>query len=129
MEYVRHRASVRPKTTILTVIITFAVYLILPLLLAYIVYLTLQSASIWLPAVIFYILLWLFFPNYLIIKCVECYQHYASVDIRRACLCKPTCSEYAVAVLKRSFIPVAVLKIARRLLVTCSGETYKLDPP
>ena len=54
----------------------------------------------------------------LCIKLVECYQHYAKEATRRKCLCKPTCSEYAIAVLKKYMLAVALYKIWKRLFKT-----------
>lgn len=63
-----------------------------------------------------------------LIKLVECYQHYAKEELRRFCMCMPSCSEYAIAVLKKYPIFVAIFKIIFRLTVTCDGEK-KIDPP
>ncbi len=63
------------------------------------------------------------------IELVRCYQRYANERVRRCCLCMPTCSEYALLVLKRYWLPVALFKIYRRLFHTCSGTTYKIDLP
>ncbi len=64
----------------------------------------------------------------LLISLVKCYQHYASDRLRRYCLCIPSCSEYAIAVLKKYLLVIAVYKIVYRLVVTCDGE-FKVDRP
>ena len=64
----------------------------------------------------------------LLIKVVECYQHYAKEELRRFCMCMPSCSEYAIKVLKRYPLAVALFKIVFRLTVTCDGE-MKIDLP
>ena len=64
----------------------------------------------------------------LLIKLVRCYQHYASERLRSFCMCVPSCSEYAVAVLKKDLLAVAIYKIVYRLTVTCDGEK-KIDLP
>lgn len=65
----------------------------------------------------------------LCIALVRCYQHYANESVRRCCLCMPTCSEYALLVLKRYWLPVALFKIYKRIFCTCRGTTYKIDLP
>ena len=61
---------------------------------------------------------------------VKCYQHYAKEETRRRCKCVPSCSEYAILSLKRVYpLLIALLKIRKRLYVTCNGEEYKIDFP
>ncbi|MBQ8416246.1 MAG: membrane protein insertion efficiency factor YidD [Clostridia bacterium] len=79
------------------------------------------------------LMLWLFgaclIARRLCIKLVECYQHYAPETLRRRCLCMPTCSEYALLVLKKRCLPVALIKIRRRLFNTCRNGDYQKDFP
>lgn len=63
------------------------------------------------------------------ILCIRCYQHYAPENIRRCCLCKPTCSEYAILVMKRYCLFKALRLIYLRLFRTCTGKRYKIDFP
>lgn len=63
-----------------------------------------------------------------LILCVQCYQRYAPEALRRSCLCKPTCSEYATTVLKKYCLVKALFLIYIRLFRTCTGE-YKVDLP
>lgn len=63
------------------------------------------------------------------IKIVECYQHYATEETRRRCLCVPSCSEYAILCFKKFGLIKALLKIRKRLYVTCRGDDYKIDWP
>ena len=65
----------------------------------------------------------------LCIGLVECYQHYAPEERRRRCLCMPTCSEYALLVLKKDFLPIALCKIRKRLFKTCRDGNYQKDFP
>jgi putative component of membrane protein insertase Oxa1/YidC/SpoIIIJ protein YidD len=60
---------------------------------------------------------------------VKCYQHHASEKRRRRCLCMPTCSEYAILCFKKYIFVYAIIKIRKRLYVTCKGEDYKIDWP
>lgn len=70
-----------------------------------------------------------FYLRFLGVKLVECYQHYADEERRRRCLCIPSCSEYAILCLKRYELIFALIKIRKRLFVTCRGDEYKIDPP
>jgi len=63
------------------------------------------------------------------IKIVECYQHYATEKTRRRCLCVPSCSEYAILCFKKFGLVKALLKIRKRLYITCQGPDYKIDWP
>lgn len=86
--------------------------------------------TVFFPLVIFCaVLLFLFcIARPFLILCVRCYQRYAPERLRRSCLCKPTCSEYAIAVLKRHCLVKALPLIYTRLFRTCTGE-YKVDLP
>lgn len=57
------------------------------------------------------------------------YQHYAPEEVRRRCLLKPTCSEYAAAVIKRYGLLVGGLKTWVRLNYKCRGDVYYIDEP
>ena len=66
--------------------------------------------------------------NVLILS-IKSYQRYASENIRRSCLCKPTCSEYAILVLNKYSLIKAIRLIYIRLTKTCTGKLYKIDFP
>ncbi|MBP5435657.1 membrane protein insertion efficiency factor YidD [bacterium] len=63
------------------------------------------------------------------ILAVKLYQHYASEEIRRRCLLKPTCSEYAIIVLKKYGFLIGTIKISYRLICKCRGNVYYIDEP
>ena len=63
------------------------------------------------------------------IGAIKLYQHYADEDVRRRCVCKPTCSEYAIIVLKKYGVLIGIYKIYIRLFKTCYGTVYKIDEP
>lgn len=68
--------------------------------------------------------------RFCLISVVKCYQRYAKEETRRRCKCIPSCSEYALICLKKIFpLTLALLKIRKRLYVTCNGEEYKADFP
>lgn len=60
---------------------------------------------------------------------IHLYQRYAPEDIRRRCLLKPTCSEYAILVLQKYGVIRGTWKIYVRLFKTCRGRTYMIDEP
>lgn len=67
--------------------------------------------------------------KHLLISIVKLYQHYAPEEIRRKCLYKPTCSEYAILALKKYGLIKGVYKIYVRLFRTCRGIEYGIDYP
>ena len=80
-------------------------------------------------SVVVYGLLAEFSLRFLGIKTVECYQHYAREETRRKCLCVPSCSEYAILCFQKYELVYALLKIRKRLYVTCQGFEYIVDNP
>lgn len=128
--YIFEKSLVRPRTNLLTIAVLLFSYLILAFFLGYIVILILNLES-WSPLIYFlcYILCFAMLFKFLAIKSIECYQHYAKITTRRKCLCMPTCSEYAIAVLKKYPILIALIKIEKRLFKTCRGNFYKIDLP
>ena len=130
LRYHNSRVLVRPKTRIIDVIILSLLYLTLIacfVVINYIVDIPLRyeiSASIFVYAIIME-----FSLKHIGIKIVECYQHYATEKTRRKCLCKPSCSEFAILCLKKYIFVYALIKIYRRLFKTCKGEDYKIDWP
>lgn len=63
------------------------------------------------------------------IGAVKLYQHYAHEDIRRRCLFKPTCSEYAILALKKYGVIIGLIKTYNRLFRKCRGNIYRIDYP
>lgn len=130
-DYQKNRVLARPKTTKVTV----AVYLII--LLAIILGGGLgifgsTSLAGWAKLLIFVLYMIGIAETYgrlVAIKIVECYQHYASEATRRKCKCVPSCSEYAILCLKKYALVYALLKIRKRLFVTCKGFDYIIDDP
>ena len=128
--YQNRRDIVRPKTNAFHVIIWSLVYLSI---IAFCVVLNIMinpplfyEISI---SIVVYLLVSEFLVRYIGVKAVECYQHYAKEEIRRNCLCVPSCSEYAILCLKKYELVYAMLKIRKRLFVTCKGSVYIIDNP
>lgn len=132
--YVLEHELSRPKTTKITPITIGITILVLPALVGLVlIFMPWNVASFaWykvLSFVVPYLVITLIGLRPLLISIVKCYQHYCRDDIRRMCLCKPTCSEYALAVLHKYPIVIAIYKIIYRLTVTCTGSKYKIDEP
>lgn len=64
-----------------------------------------------------------------LIGLVHLYQHYAPEQMRRRCLCMPSCSEYMILAIKKYGPFIGVYKGIRRLTKTCDGILYKIDYP
>ena len=130
-EYQRNRVLEKPKTRK----ITFAVYLAVLLVMVVGFACLLPAVSRLKPWLNFVILICYSIlvaetcGRLTAIKAVECYQHYATEETRRKCKCVPSCSEYAILCLKKYELVYALLKIRKRLFVTCKGFDYIMDEP
>lgn len=69
------------------------------------------------------------FLRWLAVLCIRLYQHYAPEEVRRRCLLKPTCSEYAVIVIKKYGFVIGSIKTWMRLVCKCRGNVYYIDEP
>jgi len=133
-EYVLKKPIIRPKTTIKSLVLFLLKIFILGICFGEIVllfvnlYIELIAASSIAIIVGIIIVSFMFSLKKIAIICVECYQHYAPEEYRRLCLCKPTCSEYALMVLKKYNFIKAIYLIYIRLRKTCRN-TYKIDFP
>ena len=128
---VRERVLNRPKIKKWQVMASFV---ILPFLLFFCIYFPILI----MPKIIFkilcsFIFVLMLFETYFrfcLICVVKYYQKTAKEETRKRCKCIPSCSEYAILALKKVFpICIALLKIRKRLYVTCNGEEYKIDFP
>lgn len=128
-DYIQKKPLSRPKTNAASICVILILFAVSTLLQAYgfihIFNLRSMTVPIILSAYVINFIIWL---KFIAIKAIECYQHYAKETTRRRCLCIPTCSEYAIAVLNKYFVFLALYKIYKRLFKTCKNN-YKLDPP
>jgi putative component of membrane protein insertase Oxa1/YidC/SpoIIIJ protein YidD len=67
--------------------------------------------------------------RFIVIGSVHLYQHYAPEHIRRRCLFRPTCSEYAILAVLRYGVVLGGLKTLVRLYRRCKGTIYCIDYP
>ena len=127
--YIKKRPLPRPKTNIAVLLSWILLYLFLGFLSAFAVISVFQIACKWLVYFISYLAFLCLFLKKICIKAIECYQHYAKEETRRKCVCVPSCSEYAVAALKKYHTLKALNKIRIRLFKTCGGYGYVQDDP
>ena len=95
--------------------------------------LLLYVLGFFLPSILYYIIFFLIEFLLLLkpiaITAIRLYQHYAPEKIRRRCLLKPTCSEYAILAIKKYGTLVGTIKTWRRLKYYCRGDVYYIDEP
>lgn len=129
--YVLTKPLQRPKTNAFTMILIFSAFF--AVLTVFCIVMTLYTPFRWyikLSLSVFFVIGFSYASaKFILIKSVECYQHYAKEETRRRCLCMPTCSEYAILTLKKYPLPVALRKIRIRLFFTCDGGIYIKDFP
>ena len=129
--YVLTKPLLRPKTNALNIIVMIVCYCLLCVGVSLFI-LHYVNTYFWIEFILVFsiwaLMFWINARNFFI-KLIECYQHYAKESTRRKCLCMPTCSEYAIEVLKKHCLIVALLKIRKRLFVTCRNGIYKIDLP
>ena len=129
-EIVHSRSLTRPDTRKWQVILAFAIF---PILIAMVVFVSLRIKIDMICRILFLfmtiILVAELYLRFCLIQTVKCYQHYASEETRRRCLCIPSCSEYAIIALRKFPLIIALIKIRKRLYKTCKGEEYILDFP
>lgn len=70
-----------------------------------------------------------FYLRFFFIQIVKCYQHYASEETRRKCVCMPSCSEYTIDTFKKYELIVAIIRVRKRLFKVCRGENYQINLP
>lgn len=71
----------------------------------------------------------LLFSRFILIKLIELYQHYAPEEVRRKCMLKPTCSEYAIIAIRKYGPFYGMFKTIMRLFFVCRGDIYHIDNP
>lgn len=127
-DYVLLRPLNRPKTNIFHLLTLLVCYVTVCFFLSkYVIYITETKKQIFVFFITYFLGL-LCVGKIILIVFIKCYQRYAPETIRRKCRCMPTCSEYAIEVLKKHSLFVAVYKILNRVFYTCGGK-YKIDKP
>ena len=76
-----------------------------------------------------FLIIGLFCLKKALIGIIHLYQHYAPEEIRRRCLFKPTCSEYAILAIQKYGVIIGLIKTYIRLFKKCRGNIYRIDYP
>lgn len=132
-EYCKNRELKRPKVTYFHILL-YILFLIIILILyfsnfhllnriggATMVYFHIYTGLIYLSLVYIWI-------KKMLLLLIKCYQRYASEELRRSCVCIPSCSEYSIIALTRYNLFKAIYLIIRRLTRVCKNE-YIIDYP
>jgi putative membrane protein insertion efficiency factor len=148
-DYVCNREILRPDFTFLKALKNGSLTIGLTFLLSLVLYKVLDALSVFLflpteiqkgqeenPEFFFLLfflslmlLVFVLFLKKILIGIVKLYQHYASEDVRRRCLFKPTCSEYTLLVLQKHGVIIGLYKAYIRIFKKCRGNIYRIDFP
>ena len=132
-KYVLKRQLYRPNITYLKSAVIILSTIVVLIILAVISYYALASLGFIFKKVIYYsvflLVAFIIGARWLAILIVRLYQHYASEEIRRRCLLKPTCSEFAIIVIKKYGLLIGGIKTWIRLNYKCRGNVYYIDEP
>ncbi len=132
-KYVMERPLYRPKITFLKASLILVGTVFLSIIASILLYKIVLRVGFFLSKKTYYIFFYVFelivVSRFIAIMGIKLYQHYAPEDVRRRCLLKPTCSEYAIIVLKKYGTVLGLIKIWRRLKYYCRGDVYYIDEP
>lgn len=148
-QYVLERPIVRPDTDVKKAIRCVSIYLVASFLSALLSFHLFNRLGIFrfLPEVLcnfsehhpvifevlfilfIFILIGLLCLKKALIGTIHLYQHYAPEDVRRRCLFKPTCSEYAILAIQKYGVIIGGIKAYIRLFKKCRGNIYRIDFP
>lgn len=133
-EYCLHHSLERPNLTIAKALVILLAFEVLVIIFTVILYYTSVKTGFSFFSFSTYYIICTFIgillgAKQLFIGIILLYQRYAPEDIRRKCLYKPTCSEYAILALKKYSLPIGLYKIYIRLFKTCKGIDYGIDYP
>ncbi len=129
-KYVIERELYRPSITYFKAFIIILATILVELLICWLGYIfvhhiTKKTIYLLITILVFFIIDGRFFA----ILCIKLYQHYAPERIRRRCLLKPTCSEFAIIAIKKYGFLIGGLKTWIRLNYKCRGNVYYIDEP
>jgi len=147
--YVNEHRIIRPTTNIRTVLVSTLIFVLVTGILTWLLQFVLISVGVhtYLPSsiqeaciahpimtVVFIcvlvIIIELFFcSKHIVVGLIKLYQHYAPEDMRRRCLFKPTCSEYAILAVQRYGTIIGLYKSYYHLVYLCKGNIYKIHYP
>ena len=132
-QYVLGRPLYRPPITYSKVALWILVIILVSIGFSILLHKVLFVLGFFFPKLLYYLsffiieLLVLLRP--LAITLITLSQHYAPEEVRRRCLLKPTCSEYAILAIKKYGTIIGTIKTWRRLKYYCRGDVYYIDEP
>lgn len=136
--YRRYRLLARPSIDLVTFLKHVAVALIVTIIISCVVAVSLVSTNVieYENVLNYVFLIWaatvcvfcIVFNKIILIECIELYQHYASEETRRKCVCMPSCSVYAIMAIRKYNTFKALYMIMRRLS-NCYGNICIVDYP
>ena len=132
-QYVLERPLYRPPITYKKEILWILFIILVSIGVSIMLHKLLCVLGFFLPKVVFYLSFYIIELLILLrpfaISIIKLYQHYAPEEIRRRCLLKPTCSEYAILAIKKYGTLIGTIKTWRRLKYFCRGDVYYIDEP
>jgi len=127
-DYVLKRELPRPKTNIINAAYFFSLLLLVCFVISMIMKFLFEKIPSMLVFILVFFLISFILLKKIIIGMVELYQHYMPEELRRRCLCMPTCSEYMILSVEKYGALKGLRKGMYRLMHTCRKE-YKIDYP
>ena len=129
-EYQNKRIINRPPTTIKTALAKMIFFVISVTVISLIIRFLTRNLNIGFCGILIVTLFLsvLVFAKRILILSIELYQHYASDEVRRRCVCKPSCSDYAIMALNKYNTFKAIYLIYSRL-ERCYGSELIIDYP
>lgn len=132
-KYVIERPLYRPPITYFKAFLLFFLVMVCSIIFFFALLFLLEMFEIKVNKKIFFFLfygvMFFIFARWFAILCIQLYQHYAPEEVRRRCLLKPTCSEYAIIVIKKYGFLIGGIKTWLRLNYKCRGNVYYIDEP
>ena len=128
-DYVLRRELIRPKTNIINAAYFLSLLLLVCFAASIIMKLLFEKIPFTLVFFLVFFSIMFILLKKVIIGIVEIYQHYMPEQLRRSCLCMPTCSEYMILAVKKYGALKGMRKGLYRLIHTCQGIDYKIDYP
>ncbi|MDL2314928.1 membrane protein insertion efficiency factor YidD [Bacteroidales bacterium OttesenSCG-928-C19] len=132
-EYCLNRKLVRPQTNVFTLLKWVLLIEVSAVAVSYIVYQSFEWFGISFQFKSIYTCISILLPLLLLkricILLIELYQHYAPENMRRRCVCMPSCSEYGILALRKYGVIKGLYKTYIRLTKKCKGSTYIIDYP
>lgn len=130
--YVMKHTLLKPSISFTKVCFNSFIVISISISISLLVYLLLKHNGINISKKFFFLFFtieYFIFQKKLLIGLIHLYQNYAPVEMRRRCMCKPTCSEYGELAIKKYGVFIGLIKLFKRLFFTCNSAVYFIDEP